>query len=296
MPRPEPRWKTSLHLLIAAGLFALVGLSGVTGYTRAVTSSAVGMDPRDAGRDPRASFDLDGDGVAEEVLYHGDARAGLLLVVRPQRPLPLVLGEARVQGLSRPSVWVESTVPGQAVIHLAARPEHRVLRYRVQGQSLEEIDWRLYLAPPAVGREPYAVVDKSVNLVYVYRDGALQESYRVATGRDLTGPPGPDSSFTPEGRFTVVNMRKNPPWFDRRSGRTVAGGVPDNPLGARWIGLAVNGDQGNIYGLHGTDEPESIGRYASDGCVRLDNRDVVRLYDSLPLGSKVVIINPAGEP
>jgi lipoprotein-anchoring transpeptidase ErfK/SrfK len=56
-------------------------------------------------------------------------------------------------------------------------------------------------------------------------------------------------------------------------------------LGERWIGL----DSGNQLGIHGTNDPASIGRAESRGCIRLSPTDVDDVYDILSIGSKVVI-------
>jgi len=75
----------------------------------------------------------------------------------------------------------------------------------------------------------------------------------------------------------------NRPWAGSYAGKTVPGGAPDNPLKARWMGIA-----GGV-GIHGTAEPWSIGSAASHGCIRMRVSDVVDLYRRVPLGSRVLI-------
>jgi lipoprotein-anchoring transpeptidase ErfK/SrfK len=68
---------------------------------------------------------------------------------------------------------------------------------------------------------------------------------------------------------------------------------PRNPLGERWIGLeGVSGSAVGMmaYGIHGTIEPESIGKSVSMGCVRLHNADVEQLYDLLVIDKSQVTI------
>lgn len=60
-------------------------------------------------------------------------------------------------------------------------------------------------------------------------------------------------------------------------------GDPGNPLGTRWI--AWDGRQG--FGFHGTWSPETVGTAASDGCIRLRNEDVERLFEILPQGAEI---------
>jgi hypothetical protein len=71
----------------------------------------------------------------------------------------------------------------------------------------------------------------------------------------------------------------------------IPGGIPENPLGPRWLGLNALGTGGSSYGVHGTNNPYSIGTYASSGCVRMYNQDILWLYERAPVGAGVEIIN-----
>jgi lipoprotein-anchoring transpeptidase ErfK/SrfK len=66
--------------------------------------------------------------------------------------------------------------------------------------------------------------------------------------------------------------------------RHMAGG-PDNPLGARALYLGSS-----LYRIHGTNEPSTIGRNVSSGCIRTMNEDVIDLYDRVPVGAKVIVL------
>lgn len=77
------------------------------------------------------------------------------------------------------------------------------------------------------------------------------------------------------------------PWYLKKN---IPGGAPENPLGVRWIGLEVPGTDGSIYGIHGTNEPNSIGKHASSGCVRMQNEDVTWLYEHVHVGTVVEIV------
>jgi lipoprotein-anchoring transpeptidase ErfK/SrfK len=63
----------------------------------------------------------------------------------------------------------------------------------------------------------------------------------------------------------------------------------ENPLGARAMYL-YQGSRDTLYRLHGTNEPDSIGKHVSSGCIRLINQDIVDLYDRVPVGTKVVVL------
>ena len=65
----------------------------------------------------------------------------------------------------------------------------------------------------------------------------------------------------------------------------IEGGSPRNPMGERVLGL----DRGN-YAIHGTNDPSSIGRFVSHGCIRMFNADVIDLYNRVPVGTPVVVL------
>lgn len=98
------------------------------------------------------------------------------------------------------------------------------------------------------------------------------------------------SSHTPKGRFTVIEKGKDPLYYDV-NGRLVAGPYKtdkNNVYGTRFIRLdkVINGR--NI-GIHGTNEPELVGSYASHACVRLSNADVEAIFDLIEVGDRVEI-------
>lgn len=91
---------------------------------------------------------------------------------------------------------------------------------------------------------------------------------------------GSDST-TPEGSFDVQEKLENPTYYGRDG--TIAADDPSNPLGERWISL------GNQIGIHGTIDPNSIGKAESRGCIRMTERDIDDVFDILGPGSKVTI-------
>ena len=95
---------------------------------------------------------------------------------------------------------------------------------------------------------------------------------------------------TPAGRYAIQNKQVNPAWHVPNSawagslaGQVIPGGAPNNPLRARWLGIA------NGVGIHGTAEDWSIGTAASHGCIRLHVSDVIDLYNRVPVGAPVLI-------
>lgn len=68
------------------------------------------------------------------------------------------------------------------------------------------------------------------------------------------------------------------------------GGIT-NPLGARALYLYKDGND-TLYRIHGTNEPWTIGKSVSSGCIRLFNQDIIDLHSRVPKGSRVVVLNP----
>lgn len=110
---------------------------------------------------------------------------------------------------------------------------------------------------PSPARITISLAAKTLSL---YREGRLVRSYPVATGKPTTP--------TPRGTFTIVNKQIN----------------PGGPFGTRWMGLSIQ-----HYGIHGTNNPASIGTAASNGCVRMLNEDVNDLFNQVSVGTVVNI-------
>jgi len=94
---------------------------------------------------------------------------------------------------------------------------------------------------------------------------------------------------TPVGTFHIANKAQ---WAGWRAywGEYIPGGSPRNPLGARWLGTTARGwETGRAIGIHGTNQPSSIGRRISGGCIRLTNQHAIEMYDTIPIGTRVII-------
>jgi len=121
-----------------------------------------------------------------------------------------------------------------------------------------------YLEYLQAGRSGYSItINVSHHTLTLYHNGNVFKVYPVAVGKP--------SSPTPKGTFKIVNKAMN----------------PGGPFGARWLGLnAPNGD----YGIHGTNNPSSIGKDVSNGCIRMYNNNVIELYNLVQIGTTVKII------
>ena len=90
---------------------------------------------------------------------------------------------------------------------------------------------------------------------------------------------GAQRTPSPIGTFQIVQRVTNPTWYSK--GKVVGPGKT-NPVGTRWIGLSAKG-----YGIHGTNNPASIGHNASHGCIRMRNQDVEELFTMVSVGDTV---------
>ncbi len=123
------------------------------------------------------------------------------------------------------------------------------------------------------------LVDKSRFALYVLLGDVPVVRFPVGIGKD---------DQTPEGRFVIGGKMARPAWTDPRTGRTYRHGEPGHLIGSRWLAF-FDGNLKTGFGIHGTSDPESIGRALSEGCVRLRNEDVERLYELVPDGVPVVV-------
>lgn len=132
------------------------------------------------------------------------------------------------------------------------------------------------------------VIDLADRTLFWFQKGALVARYPVGIGRiDWATPPG---------RYRIVGRREDPVWHVppsvqeemRARGETVVPVVaagPENPLGKYWIQLSAPG-----YGLHGTNAPASVGKYASHGCMRFLPAHIERLYREARDGTPVEVV------
>ncbi|WP_240675708.1 L,D-transpeptidase [Ammoniphilus sp. CFH 90114] len=123
----------------------------------------------------------------------------------------------------------------------------------------------------------YLLISKSRNKLIIVLNEEPQYVFPIATGIS--------AEKTPKGTFHIIRKVKNP-WYIPKN---IPGGDPTNPIGSRWLGLDVPGTDGYKFGIHGTNNPESIGKHVSQGCIRMNNRDVEWLFRHIPLGTKVII-------
>jgi hypothetical protein len=134
----------------------------------------------------------------------------------------------------------------------------------------------------------HAKVHKSEFTMDLYLQHSFVRSFPVGIGQ-----PGKE---TPTGLWRVESDGKmiEPPWPHPDTGKILYAGDPDYALGSRWIALeGITGEaKGRMgFGIHGTKDPESVGKASSRGCIRLHNGNVILVYDLLvPVFSKVEVV------
>ncbi|MFO1090723.1 MAG: L,D-transpeptidase [Hyphomicrobiales bacterium] len=143
-----------------------------------------------------------------------------------------------------------------------------------------------YTGPEAAGT---VVVDPHAHFLYFVLGGGQAIRYGVGVGR---------AGFEWSGDAEIRMKRKWPRWVppremvdrDQHAKDWVNGmpGGPGNPLGARALYL-YSGGKDTMFRIHGTNEPTSIGKSMSSGCIRMLNEDVVDLFDRVEVGTKVVV-------
>jgi lipoprotein-anchoring transpeptidase ErfK/SrfK len=150
--------------------------------------------------------------------------------------------------------------------------------------------------PPTIPNEPgTVVVDPGDRFLYLILGDGKAMRYGIGVGKE---------GFAWSGEAQVKDKQHWPKWFPpddmiqrdptlKQYAKGEAGG-PRNPLGARAMYLYTSDGVDTLYRIHGTNDPLSIGKAVSSGCVRMLDQDVMDLYERVPLGTKVVVLAAAG--
>jgi len=172
-------------------------------------------------------------------------------------------------------------------------------RFAVPAVDLSKID------PAFLRREvPYrgseapgtVVISPAERYLYHVQPGGRAVRYGVGVGKE---------GFEWSGVATINSKQEWPDWYppaemierrpdikeqlvELRSGMGVPGGLR-NPIGARGLYLWQNNED-TLFRIHGTNEPHTIGKSVSSGCIRMINQDVMHLYERVPIGSEVKVL------
>ncbi|MFA7413382.1 MAG: L,D-transpeptidase [Rhizobium sp.] len=137
------------------------------------------------------------------------------------------------------------------------------------------------------------VVDPYARFLYLVMENGKAMRYGVGVARaglEFQGEADIARKAQWPGWVPTQNMIKRDPERYEPLANGLEGGIK-NPLGARALYLYQNGKD-TLYRIHGTNEPWSIGKSVSSGCIRLLNQDIIDLYRRVPKGSRVVVLGP----
>lgn len=185
---------------------------------------------------------------------------------------------------------VAGCTTGSDFANYSSRPDER---FPLQAMPLDRIKPELRRQEVAYsGREGAGtiVVNTPERRLYYVMGGGRAIRYGIGVGRE---------GLALSGGATVGRKAEWPSWTptqnmirrDPRNRKFAAGvpGGPNNPLGARALYL-YRGGQDTMFRIHGTNQPNSIGRAVSSGCIRMLNHDVIDLHSRAPVGTRVVVI------
>jgi lipoprotein-anchoring transpeptidase ErfK/SrfK len=186
----------------------------------------------------------------------------------------LTCGSAQAQQLAFSAPVQSRVAPAHANFDADIGNEDATLAPRLQRQVVD------YPSREAAGT---IIVDTAHTYLYLVLGHGKALRYGIGVGRE---------GFTWSGVKSVQRKAEWPDWFPPAEmiarqpylPRMTAGG-PGNPLGARALYIA-----GTVYRIHGTNDPTTIGKNVSSGCIRLTNDDVTDLYNRVQVGAKVVVL------
>jgi lipoprotein-anchoring transpeptidase ErfK/SrfK len=153
---------------------------------------------------------------------------------------------------------------------------------RLVRAKLQTLEPKVTTAELAEKYPTVIVVSRGSFQLTLYKDLKPAKTYPIAVGQA--------GLETPAGLYDIENKAVDPAWHVPNSdwagslaGQVIPGGVPENPLKARWMGIYAGA------GIHGTDAIGSLGTAASHGCIRMAIPDVIELYDQVEVGAPVYI-------
>ena len=192
----------------------------------------------------------------------------------------LTCGSAQAQQLAFSAPVQSRVAPAHANFDADIGNEDATLAPRLQRQVVD------YPSREAAGT---IIVDTAHTYLYLVLGHGKALRYGIGVGRE---------GFTWSGVKSVQRKAEWPDWFPPAEmiarqpylPRMTAGG-PGNPLGARAMYIA-----GTVYRIHGTNDPTTIGKNVSSGCIRLTNDDVIDLFNRVQVGAKVIVLPQAGAP
>jgi lipoprotein-anchoring transpeptidase ErfK/SrfK len=171
--------------------------------------------------------------------------------------MKMTKGQANRQ---KKAIWILAAVLGMTTASAALQTSVPALP-SPKAPDFAKATWRRVLV---------SIPDRKLAL---FEDGKVLRIYRVAVGKTSTP--------SPVGEYKIINRVTDPTYYHK--GQVIAAGK-SNPVGSRWMGLSAKG-----YGIHGTNQPNSIGKAASTGCIRMSKKDLEELFAIVEVGDTVQI-------
>jgi lipoprotein-anchoring transpeptidase ErfK/SrfK len=262
MTTPTRRDLLNRRRLLLAG----VGFMAAGALPRAL--HAQGFDPSAIGRW------LNGDQFPDYPPVPGNGAAADPRYTGTTRPLPGQPGPGQPAGPPPPGMEPDYPIPP---VNMRIIPPP----YRRQIVEYHGREW-----PGTI------IVDSDNRFLYHVIEPGLAVRYGVGVGRE---------GFEWSGRAKIGRKSRWPWWFPPKemverdpNARPWANGMPggpDNPLGARALYLFDDHNKDTMFRIHGTNQPTSIGKAMSSGCIRMLNQDVAELYLRCPIGTRVLVLS-----
>lgn len=232
-----------------------------------------------------------GRALAELAEKKGDPEAALrawsLLLAGPLDNAARKAALARARALAAKVVYSPAPMTG-ATFHEVSSGETLGKIARRYGTSVGllrkvngKTDNRIYIRErlKVLGGTFHIAVHKSNFSLTLFLGGIYLMDWEVGLG---------EHGKTPTGDFLIISKLENPVWWWQ--GRKIPFGDPRHKIGTRWLGFKPKpGITG--YGIHGTTEPETIGKNLSAGCIRMHNEHVEELFEMVPRGTRVDIFD-----
>ncbi|WP_394688963.1 L,D-transpeptidase [Hoeflea sp.] len=180
----------------------------------------------------------------------------------------------------------QSANNGKSLLQILFPPSENYNKYRRSDKSPIKRKMVRFKENYVVGT---IVIDTSDRRLYHVVKKGKALAYGIGVGRE---------GFTWQGKNKITRKAEWPGWtppqvmrdrVKRQEGRVLPAympGGPENPLGARAMYIGST-----IYRIHGTNQPWTIGKAMSSGCIRMANEDVKHLYDQVKIGTRVVVRN-----
>jgi lipoprotein-anchoring transpeptidase ErfK/SrfK len=208
------------------------------------------------------------------------------------KPRPGALGVLVMAGVLSLASLMSANPAAAQMLSYASTPSVSPLDESTLAPSTDPDALRSHVLPDRLRRTMVALDTREAAGTIIIDTGNTVLYYAVAPGRAIRYGVGVGrEGFTWSGVQTITNKAEWPDWHPPTQmiarqpylPRFMAGG-PGNPLGARAMYLGSS-----EYRIHGTNDPTTIGKFVSSGCIRLTNEDVTDLFGRVSVGTRVVV-------